>query len=231
MEFDSTEEGVSSIEQYYQQIEETFDFLPEQVKTSFMAAKVRQSVTQGKDEFFQNSPRAKKIKTIVNLTEDLADDDRSRIISDAVTFYLSQKKAENNVADLKPAARQACIATDEQQEITTFDVGKNKTINETLKIDATDEQQQITTFDVGTNININGTLMIDSNPPGYGNDTTTTNDVSESIHIHVFAALDFIGPETTFAKSHIANGRNPHVTEGWYIRAHKCYEQTCISKF
>jgi flagellar basal body-associated protein FliL len=143
MEFDSTEEGVSSIEQFYQQIEETIDFLPEQVKTSFMAAKVRQSVTQGKDEFFQNSPRAKKIKTIVNLTEDLADDDRSRIISDAVTFYLSQKKAENNVADLKPAARRACIVTDEQQKITTFDVGKNRTINGTLKIDATDEQQQI----------------------------------------------------------------------------------------
>ena len=53
-----------SIEEVYQSFDNTFDFFSDELKSRFMAAMVRQSVISGNNND-TNSPRAKKLKTLV----------------------------------------------------------------------------------------------------------------------------------------------------------------------
>jgi hypothetical protein len=68
---------VPTLDEFYERHQENFDFLSDDMKQRFIVGAIRRSVISGNDDILGTSPRAKKMKNIVQLWHDyLPEDDQ-----------------------------------------------------------------------------------------------------------------------------------------------------------
>jgi hypothetical protein len=97
MESDPSKRDKPDLQHFYENVDETFSFLPDETNKKFIASTMMQSVATGEIGWLSSSPRAKKLKTIVEMSHHALESDRNSLVSEAVTTYVRQKRSENTL--------------------------------------------------------------------------------------------------------------------------------------
>jgi hypothetical protein len=83
----------TNLKEFCRTIAQDYALLPSPTRRKVIVGKIRQQTVLGNDQFFCDSPRAKRLKAIAELGEHhLLDVDRKDLLNDAVSDYLSQRK-------------------------------------------------------------------------------------------------------------------------------------------
>ena len=94
---------VPTIDQFYRSLDEKFEFLPEDLKSEFVTEKVIDSVVSRKDDLQFASPRAKKLKAVIQFSHNHLSEERSNsFLKKTVKEYLNQKLVEKEVSPNPP---------------------------------------------------------------------------------------------------------------------------------
>jgi hypothetical protein len=101
MESNPSTHDKPDLRHFYENVDETFSFLPDEAKNKLIASTMVQSVDSGNTDWLGCSPRAKKLKTIVEMSKHALESERSTLVSEAVQTYIRQKKSEENGSPTK----------------------------------------------------------------------------------------------------------------------------------
>jgi hypothetical protein len=81
-----------TIEHICNEIDDNFSFLPDEMKNRYISERVRKHVVLGQSHLLGTSPRAKKLKVVIERSQQhMLEESSCRFISDAVTVYINQK--------------------------------------------------------------------------------------------------------------------------------------------
>jgi hypothetical protein len=92
---------VPPLDQFFYSLDDSFQDLPENMKYELLAAKVRNDVAIGNDDYLATSPRAKRLKTNSELSHShLSKVDRNSFVESAVKVFFNEKMPENQVTKI-----------------------------------------------------------------------------------------------------------------------------------
>jgi hypothetical protein len=213
-----------SIEEVYQSFDNTFDFFSDELKSRFMAAMVRQSVISGNNND-TNSPRAKKLKTLVQFCQRIPEAERDSFVEAGITEYLNQKMSEKQVATKPPSASTATMPTKTNIQAPSPPSPLAHVPARTLTTPDSKPPPSQTIISSATAPTAPTALHSKPSPIQAKH---TPDDVAESQHANVAAAMDFLGPAVLVKKTYRASSSiKSNIPKGWYIRQCECYCKSC----
>jgi hypothetical protein len=195
---------VPKLEDVCHNFNETFDFLSESMKARFMTGMIRSNVLLGNNHI--NSPRAKKLKELVQYSQYLPESERASFVEAGVKEYQTLLKTEKEFSQ--------------------------KTFLEPVTTIPNRANMQTSTSSGPFPVRILAMSKSKHLKPSPNQRKIDFDDVVQSQHANLAAALDFLGPAVIVTRTYQSPAcTRTNIPYGWYVRECSCYSKSCTAKF